>query len=269
MSPGGGTDVTVDKHLSSERPCITLKRIFMWPFKKSVASLYDSGIFKGFTDWHSHILPGVDDGIKTLDDSLAVLRRYEELGFRKVWLTPHVMEDIPNTPEKLRDVFKTLRDAWDGNVEIELAAENMLDSLFDERLNADEILPIGSDGTHVLVETSYFNPPMGFHGMLEDVKSKGFYPVLAHPERYRYMNESDYEELREMGVKFQANFMSIVGAYGETTRKKLEWMLDKGMIDLTGSDVHRLPIIDEMIKRSPSRRRHLDAMMEVAQKSID
>lgn len=241
----------------------------MWPFKKSVSSLRDSGIFQGFTDWHSHILPGVDDGIKTLDDSLAVLRRYEELGFKKVWLTPHIMEDIPNRPEDLRKVFATLHEAWEGDVEIELAAENMLDSLFDERLAEGEVLPIGTSSNHLLVETSYFNPPMDFLGMLEEVKSKGYYPVLAHPERYRYMSEKDYEELKEMDVIFQANFMSIVGAYGETARKKLEWMLDKGMIDIVGSDVHRLPLINTMIEKSPSRKKHLDALIEVANKTID
>lgn len=241
----------------------------MWPFKKSVVSLEDSGMFRGFTDWHSHILPGVDDGIKTLENSLEVLECYEKLGFRKVWLTPHIMEDVPNSPEKLREVFETLRGAWKGEVEIALAAENMLDSLFDERLQAGDLLPIGNEGTHLLVETSYFNPPMEFLEMLEDVKLKGFHPVLAHPERYRYMSEADYEKLKEMGVKFQANFMSIVGAYGDTARKKLEWMLGNGMIDITGSDIHRLPIIKNMIQKSPSRRKHLEALMEVATRTLD
>ncbi len=241
----------------------------MWPFKKSVVSLEDSGMFRGFTDWHSHILPGVDDGIKTLENSLEVLECYEKLGFRKVWLTPHVMEDVPNHPEKLREVFAKLKEAWKGELQIALAAENMLDSLFDERLQAGEVLPIGDEGNHLLVETSYFNPPMEFHEMLDDVKAKGFYPVLAHPERYRYMSEHDYELLKDMDVKFQANFMSAVGAYGETARKKLEWLLENGMIDLVGSDVHRLPIIKDMIRKSPSKKKTLEALMEVASRSLD
>ncbi|MDE7496826.1 MAG: capsular biosynthesis protein [Muribaculaceae bacterium] len=241
----------------------------MWPFKKSVSSLQESGMFKGFTDWHSHILPGVDDGIKTLDDSLTVLTRYEELGFRKVWLTPHVMEDYPNEPEKLKEVFATLKDAWKGNVELSLAAENMIDNLFDERLSSGQVLPIGDHGQHLLVETSYFTPPMDFEEQLENVMSKGFFPLLAHPERYQYMAEKDYKRLKEMGVLFQSNFMSIVGAYGDSARKKLEWLLDNGMVDLAGSDVHRLPLIDAMIAKSPSKRKYLDALLEVAGKSID
>lgn len=241
----------------------------MWPFKKSVTSLRDSGLFRGFTDWHSHILPGVDDGIKTLEDSLAVLEFYQELGFRKVWLTPHVMEDVPNSPEKLKEVFQTLQNAWNGDMEIALAAENMLDSLFDERLEAGQVLPVGESGNHLLVETSYFNPPMGFHGMLDDVKSKGFFPVLAHPERYRYMSEKDYEELKDMDIKFQANIMSLVGGYGEGVRKKLEWLLDKNMIDLAGSDVHRLEWVRELFGKSPSKNKYLDSFAEVAARSID
>lgn len=82
-------------------------------------------MFGGFTDWHSHILPGVDDGINTLAESLEVLKRYEEIGVVKVWLTPHVMEDFPNTPEGLRETFDILRNAYSGNIELCLASENM------------------------------------------------------------------------------------------------------------------------------------------------
>ena len=84
----------------------------MWPFK-SVKTLKESGMFSGYVDWHSHILPGVDDGIRNMDDALKVLHNYEELGFRKVWLTPHVMEDYPNTTSSLRDRFAELRSVWD------------------------------------------------------------------------------------------------------------------------------------------------------------
>lgn len=241
----------------------------MWPFKKKITPLAESGIFKGFTDWHSHILPGVDDGIKTMEESLEVLRRYEELGFRKVWLTPHIMEDYPNTPEHLRETFESLKKAWTGNVELALAAENMIDSLFEERLSGKNLLPIGDEGQHLLVETSYFTPPMNFEEMLEEVMSKGYFPVLAHPERYRYMEEKDYKRLKDMGVLFQVNLMSLVGAYGDTARKKLEYILDNGMADLTGSDIHRLPLLEAMIVKSPSKGKYMEALADVARKSID
>ena len=124
-------------------------------------------MFDGFTDWHSHILPGVDDGIAKLEDSLAVLKRYEEAGIRKIWLTPHVMEDFPNTPDSLREHLGELKEAYNGNIELRLASENMLDSLFEERLEKNEFLPIGEDGKHLLVETSYMNPPYAMEDMIE------------------------------------------------------------------------------------------------------
>ena len=175
---------------------------------------------QGFTDWHSHILPGVDDGVPDMETALATLRAYEEMGVAHVWLTPHIMEDYPNTTEALRARFAELQEAWKGNVTISLAAENMLDSLFQERLEARDLLTIGNEGTHLLVETSYFNPPMDFDDMIDDIQGAGYYPVLAHPERYRYMNEADYKDLRRRGVLFQINMMSTVGMYGETARGK-------------------------------------------------
>ena len=132
----------------------------MWPFRRH-STLEESGIFRGFTDWHCHILPGVDDGVRTMDESLEALRLYEECGVESVWLTPHVMEDIPNTTARLRERFAELRTAYQGTVKLHLAAENMLDTLFEERLEADDLLPIGEKGDCLLVETSCFNPPMG------------------------------------------------------------------------------------------------------------
>jgi len=220
-------------------------------------------MFDGFIDWHSHILPGVDDGIKRMSDSLEVLRFYEDLGIRHVWLTPHIMEDYPNTTAELRARFEELKKEWNGKVELHLAAENMLDTLFEERLEAGDFLPIGEDGRHLLVETSYYAPPIGMDELLDKVKSAGYFPVLAHPERYRYMDEGDYIRLKELGVLFQINFASLVGGYGDTARKKCEWLLSKGMADLTGSDLHRLDATQRMIALKPTKNSVLDNLREV------
>ncbi len=235
----------------------------MWPFK-STDKLIESGLFAGFTDWHSHILPGVDDGIKTIEDSLAVLKRYEDVGIKKVWLTPHVMEDYPNTPAELRERFSELEDAYDGPIELRLASENMLDSLFEERLEDNLFLPIGDAGKHLLVETSYMNPPYGMEEMIEGVLSLGYTPVLAHPERYRYMDESDYRKWKERGVLFQTNFISLVGGYGESARKKSEWLLKEGMIDVCGSDIHRLSFFDHCVEQRPKKSSSLEQLIKVA-----
>ena len=99
----------------------------MFSFFNTKKKLINTGILKGATDWHSHILPGVDDGIQTMEDSLTVLEAYEQLGIREVWLTPHIMEDMPNTPEELRARFQELQEAYQGPIILHLSAENMLD----------------------------------------------------------------------------------------------------------------------------------------------
>lgn len=241
----------------------------IWPFKSKVNSLKDSNLLKGLTDWHSHILPGVDDGIKTMEETLATLKDMEELGVKHLWLTPHIMEDYPNETAFLRERFKEVKDAYKGKIELHLGAENMLDNLFEERLEENDFLPIGEKGNHLLVETSYYNPPMNMIGILQRIKSKGYFPVLAHPERYQYMDEADYERIKEMGVLYQANYFSLVGAYGRTAQKKLEWMLKEGMINAWGSDLHRNSVLSHLIEESPRNKRHLEAALNIAASSTD
>lgn len=217
-----------------------------WPFQKK-QTLADSGVFQGMTDYHSHLLPGVDDGVQTPEESLEILRLYEELGIREVWFTPHIMEDIPNTITGLRTRFEQFQKRYTGNIRLHLAAEYMLDNLFKERLAHRDLLPLGVEGNHLLVETSYFNPPVDLYSMLEKIKLAGYYPVLAHPERYVYMEEADYQRLKELEAKFQLNLPSLVGGYGHVVKTKAEWLQEKGMISLYGTDVHSLVSIQRII----------------------
>lgn len=236
----------------------------MWILGKKAPSIEDSGILSGLTDWHSHVLPGVDDGIKTLSESLEVLHHFDRLGVDTLWLTPHIMEDYPNTTEALRRRFEELTQAWNGSLRLRLASENMLDPLFEERLDAGDLLPIGDNGDHLLVETSYFSPPMGFDSMIESIKSKGYFPLLAHPERYTYMDEKDYTALKEKDVKMQLNYVSLIGGYGETARKKSIWLLKNGYIDVIGSDVHRLKSNQTLIAQNAAKKEHIELLSEVA-----
>lgn len=206
-------------------------------------TLQETGIFDGFVDWHSHILPGVDDGIKTMEEALEVLSEYEKMGFKKVWLTPHIMEEYPNETQYLKQRFEELKGAWKGEMEISLASENMLDTLFEERLGKNDFLPIGDEGDHLLVETSYYTPPYALDEMLDKARAKGYNLILAHPERYRYMEENDYKKYKEKGLFFQLNILSLTGAYGETAKKKAEWLLAHDMVEMFGTDVHRLEAV--------------------------
>lgn len=221
----------------------------MWPFSKK-QTLAESGFFKGFTDWHCHILPGVDDGVQTMDEALAILAEYERLGIAEVWLTPHIMEDIPNTTAHLRHRFDQLQAAYTGNVSLHLAAENMLDPLFEQRLAAGDLLPLGPEGNRLLVETSYFNPPIDLYGMLERIKSAGYHPVLAHPERYLYMSSADYRKLKAAGIEFQLNLPSLTALYGKTAQKKAEALHKHGLYDYTATDLHSIRQLKTIISKT-------------------
>ncbi len=296
----------------------------MWPFSKKRA-IAQSGILAGCTDHHSHILPGVDDGVESMDEALRILATYEAAGVKELWLTPHIMEDIPNTPEKLQARFAELTARYKGSITLHLAAEYMIDNHLRSLLNnattklrpasegrwheqsevtegsctnnnfpsfergtsnagsiaegvkdnnnspsfnegqlggalhgeraqetalchfepkgeisttEEELLPIGTKGNHLLVETSYFNAPMRLHETLRQIKSLGYHPLLAHPERYMYMDEEEYIRLHQEGVKFQLNLPSICGGYGNTVKKRAQWLLKKGLYDVIGSDTH-------------------------------
>ena len=213
-------------------------------FNHSV-KLSATSLFKGRTEWHCHVLPGVDDGIKSMEDSLSALKLYEQAGYREIWLTPHIMEDIPNRTSALRQRFTELQLAYSGSIRLHLASENMLDSLFDERLSAGDLLPL--DDKRLLVETSYFNPPIDMDSILLGIKSKGWRPLLAHPERYFYMDMDRYSQLKKMGVEFQLNIPSLYGAYGPEAKAKAEKLLSAGMYEYSGSDLHRVSSMERLL----------------------
>ena len=227
----------------------------------------------GFCDCHCHLLPGVDDGVQEMDETMQILEVWASLGVKEVWLTPHIMEDIPNEPEELRKRFETLTGTSTGTIELHLAAEHMMDGLFLKRLGEGEVMPFdvnvndndngnGNDNVNVndngngngnvnvndnqnqnenkklLVETSYYTPPMNMGAIIEKIKEKGYEPLLAHPERYQYMDDSDYKMWKQRGVLLQLNLPSLVGAYGPMVQRKAEWLLKEGMYDYSGTDTH-------------------------------
>ena len=216
-----------------------------------------SSLLTHFTDYHSHILPSVDDGVKKMEVSLKVLERYEQLGIAEVWCTPHIMEDIPNTTTALKARFAELCEAYQGPIKLHLAAEYMMDALFEERLHQGDLLPLGDEGNRLLVETSYFTPPMDMDTILNQIKQKGYYPVLAHPERYVYMGKDRYTALKNKGILFQLNLSSLGGAYGSEAKDKAHWILKQNYYDLVGSDLHSLRNIEYWSTRAPRALRKL------------
>ena len=209
----------------------------MFGFLKPKKSLSDSGLLEGATDNHSHILWGLDDGVKTPEETLSILSFLESVGLRTLWLTPHTMEDVPNTTEGLKNRFSELLEIYHGPIELRLASEYMIDTLFEKRLEDRDLLTHGRDT--VLVETSTWAPPIDLWDILERMMSYGYRPMIAHPERYRYMTIKDYKRLKEMGTVLQLNLPSILGSYGEEVRHKAQMLLEKGYYTMAGSDCHR------------------------------
>lgn len=201
----------------------------------------------GFIDRHSHILPGVDDGVPTMEETLTILDAYCEMGVREVWLTPHIMEDIPNTVDMLKNRFEKLLENYSGTVTLRLGSENMIDMLLLERLEEKNLLPVGDEEDMLLVETSFFSAPVNMSETLEKVMATGLTPLLAHPERYAYMSSDDYARLADKGVKFQVNLLSPAGSYGKDAAEKSRYLIENYDV-VFGSDIHSAKMLKDLEK---------------------
>ena len=225
----------------------------MWIFSSKVL-VRDSGLMEGFRDCHCHLLPGVDDGVKELDETLRILEEWDHIGVKDVWMTPHIMEDIPNKREDLKKRLCDVMAAYKGSVGLHLAAEHMMDGLFMKRLEKNNVMPIASEGDRLLVETSYYTPPMNMKAIVERVKIRGYKPILAHPERYQYMDRRDYRMWKDFGVMFQLNVPSLVGAYGPEVQQKAEWLLKENLYDYCGTDTHSIVQADYFLNSEISKK---------------
>ena len=211
----------------------------MWLLSNKI-SVRESGLLEGFRDCHCHLLPGVDDGVQKMEETMRILEEWKLCGVNEVWMTPHIMEDIPNKAEVLRDKMEGVTAFYTGDVKLNLAAEHMMDGPFLMRLEENDVMPIGRDRDRLLVETSYYTPPMNMSEVIEKVKARGYEPILAHPERYQYMDKDDYRRWKQRGVLLQLNVPSIVGAYGPEVQHKAEWLLKEDMYDYCGTDTHSI-----------------------------
>lgn len=194
-------------------------------------------LLQDMIDIHTHILPGVDDGIKKTEDSIKALNFFKEKGIKQLYLTPHIMAEYPNTAESLLAAFSKLKEVCPPGIELRLAAEYMLDSGFSVKPENDFLLFARK---HLLVETSFFAPPLNFYNILYDLIASGYTPVLAHPERYQYMNNAEYKQLKDKNIKFQLNLYSLNGFYGARVKQNAIYLLTNGFYDFIGSDFHNL-----------------------------
>ena len=196
------------------------------------------------TDLHSHLIPGIDDGSKNMDESLEMLRAMQDLGYRRVITTPHVMSDAyQNSTRMIVNGLRLLREAAlsEGiKIEIEAAAEYYMDEELIARLERKDILTIG--GEYLLFETSYISKPLNFEEIVYEIQARGYKALLAHPERYRYITDpqKEFEEMKELGIFLQLDINSLGGYYGKQAKKHALVLSESGLIDFLGSDVHRI-----------------------------
>lgn len=203
------------------------------------------------TDIHSHLLPNIDDGVKTIEETLIIARRFEALGYTKLITTPHVMGDVYcNETDTILQSLEMVRDAFEReNISLEITAspEYYLDEHFLNLLKSGTLLPFSE--RYLLFETGYQSRPMILSEALFEIQSKGYIPVLAHPERYLYLHDDieQYLELKSMGVLFQINVKSLK-SHAPAVIKNLHKIIEHGLVDFIGSDAHRIKEIHDYEK---------------------
>ena len=220
--------------------------------------------FQGAHDVHCHLLPGVDDGFPSTEQSLQALKKLEERGVKRMILTPHFMDIYPsNNRESISAEFASFKAEANKvcQIELRLAGEYMLEGDFMEHFK-EGFLTLDKVDKHVLCETSYLMYEPNFTNMLYDIMCEEFQPVIAHPERYEYAGKDVYFRWRDKRYKFQLNLLSLAGVYGDAAYEKSHYLLNEGLYDYIGSDMHGL---DNFRRFLPELRLRMEEIDIIAQ----
>ncbi len=216
-------------------------------------------------DIHSHLLPGIDDGSPDIETSLLLIKGMMNLGYTKLVTTPHIMGDMyKNTRDVVLQKLEQVREAVrvEGlDVEINAAAEYFLDDYVGGLIKSNTPL-LTISGNMVLVEFSMAYPSHGLKDILFDMQMQDYQPVIAHPERYIYLDQNKvfYEELKDIGCLFQLNLLSVGGYYGKSVQELAQYLIKKGFYDLIGTDLHNVRHLEAL---------HNPAITTSLQKLID
>ena len=217
--------------------------------------IYLADCLSGCVDFHNHILPGIDDGAKSIKESVQLIKGLNELGINTIICSPHIYSDYyPNDSQTIEQAYNNLIqsreyiDEISPSVSIDFCAEHMIDSHFEKLLISDEYIKFKE--RYLLMEMSFHSYPINLDSVLGLVKEKRLFPILAHPERYGFIRsgEGRYRKLKDKGVYFQANLLSFGGYYGSEVQKKLSYLIDKKLIDFIGTDIHNSSQLKELKK---------------------
>lgn len=195
-------------------------------------------------DIHSHLLPGIDDGAATMDDTIAMLWKFQELGYQKLIMTPHVMTGVyNNTPEIIRTKLEEVKKAASEvgiQLTLECSAEYFLDDIFLENVANGNVIPFNDN--HLLFECSFRSESQILTNAIFTMRSNGYQPIIAHFERYLYYHDRPEfaQYLRDLGVYIQVNINSVLGHYGPEVKKQALRLIKDNCVDFVGTDCHRI-----------------------------
>lgn len=205
-------------------------------------------------DMHSHLLPGLDDGLKTVEETVDYMQQLHQMGYKKLVCTPHIMSDMhPNTPDTILPKLDIVREAIAKaglDIEVEAAAEYMIDLEFERLIESGEPLLTFGKKNHILIEMSYVAPSPNYEKIIFNLQMKGLKPIFAHPERYTYFHPQfdKYQRLIDLGCDLQVNILSLSGFYGKEVKRAAGALFKKGMVSFLGTDMHHQRHMD-MLKQ--------------------
>jgi protein-tyrosine phosphatase len=200
-------------------------------------------------DVHSHLLPDLDESSQSLENVIVIIKKLIALGYEKLIITPHIMSGYyPNTPTKIQERLDTFRNVLAERrlyISIEVAAEYYLDDWFRHQIfSNNDLMGFGKrrDRKYLLFETSLVNEPSDLQKILKQIQFRGYHPVMAHPERYVYLQQSypKLHRLHEAGVLFQVNINSFSNYYSTASRELAEYLAAMSMVSFLGTDCHNI-----------------------------
>ncbi len=228
----------------------------------------------GLVDVHNHILPGIDDGAKTVEESIGLIKEFGQFGIKNFICTPHIMHlHYENTPKTISGAHRTLVSALEkttlSEVFVGYAAEHMIDENFENILEKGQV--VGLKDSFLLIEMSYLQPSLNFDIAVEKMAKLKYFPVLAHPERYMYFHQKykTYPKMRANGIQFQLNLLSLTAeSYGSGVQKMAVKLLEDQLVDFVGSDIHNMRQLN-LLKEIKLQNKTLNLLLPVIENTIE
>lgn len=211
-------------------------------------------------DMHNHLLPGIDDGSQSVEQSLQLIKGLNGLGFNKFICTPHIMDGVHNnTKATISESFQSLNKALKqsgSKTQIFAAAEHMIDDGIHRLIQKDNLCVM--PGGYVLIEMSYLSESKALFQTILDIQNLGYKPILAHPERYNYYHNSFdmYKQIKNAGCLMQLNLLSLSRYYGTEVKVAALTIIKSGMYDFVGTDLHHekhLYALEDVVAKYPVR----------------